>query len=204
REVFHVGFCQVVVTQNGRKGEEEEDEGDQVCTPVANLIGQRHLGQGNAFGFAAVFHVGAQQNNEGGNGTNHERVKVNAQGLHQSLLDGVGYRCRCCRVRSRTFTSFVGKEATLDALHHGRTQACTSDLLEAKSMRDDVVDDGWYSIDIGDDHVQTDDQVSDRHEWNNHLGHACNALDATEDDKAGYNCDDQANDRTEGEAVISK
>src|SRR5699024_8593452 len=109
REVFHVGFCQVVVTQNGRKGEEEEDEGDQVCTPVANLIGQRHLGQGNAFGFAAVFHVGAQQNNEGGNGTNNERVKVNTQVLHQSLLDGVGERCSSYCVRRRTYTIFVGE-----------------------------------------------------------------------------------------------
>ena len=113
--------------------------------------------------------------------------------------DGGGRRC----VRCRTLAGLVGKQATLDALHHRGADARAGDFLKAERVADDIAQHARDLVKVRNDHEAADEQVRQGHKRNDHLGDIGNALYAAKNDEARGNRDDDANDGAKGGIVFA-
>ena len=83
-EVLHIGLCQVVVSQHRGEGEEEQNERDEVSSPIADLGAQSVLGEVCGLNAFTVGRVG-QQNDECGDRADDEGIEIHAEGLEYLL-----------------------------------------------------------------------------------------------------------------------
>ena len=190
-EVLHVRLGKVVVAQHGGKRQEEQNDCNEVSAPLTHLRRQRALSQVGRLHTLAIGRIG-QQDDEGRDGTNHQRVEIYAQGLHQALLDRVGYRRGGRCVRGGALAGLVGEQATAHAVHERRTQGGTGDLLDAKSMLHDGGEHRRNFADVDGQHDHAQQNVGTGHKRDDHLGGISDALHAAEDNQRGQSGHQQA------------
>ena len=143
-EVLQISLRQVVVTDHGRKRQEEQDECDGVCAPGADRIGECRLRQrGTLDVIAAIGDCGAEQHNKRGDGAHEQGVKVHAEGLHKSLLNGVRHGRSRGSIWCRTHACLVGEQTTTHTVCEGCANGRARNLLEAESVANDEFEHAW-------------------------------------------------------------
>ena len=101
--------------------------------PLTHRVGQGILGQFHtALGGIQIRFC--QQDDEGGDATDHQGIEIHTQGLDQALLGGVGHRSRGSGVGDRAHTRFIGEQATTDTLHDHRTEGGTGEFTQAEGV----------------------------------------------------------------------
>ncbi len=119
------------------EGEEQDHQAEEILAPFADMADQGLLRQHNAVDGLGTGHVVAQQNDEGGAGTDDDGVDEDRQRLHDALTDGMAHIGDRGHVRCTAEAGLVGEEAAPEALRHGSTHATGHGLVEAEGTLDD-------------------------------------------------------------------
>ena len=91
-----------------------------------------------------------EKNEHRGSRADEERVDVDARGLNEALLYGVGRVGRGGGVRDRTHTGFVREEAALHARHDGHRKARAEHGVEVEGVTDDFGEHRRNHLDVED------------------------------------------------------
>ena len=173
-------------------------------TPYAHDVAQRGLREGHASDLVAAegLEVRAEQDDERRDGTDDESIEVDAERLHEPLLDRVRDRRGGRGVRGRAFTGLIGKQAALNTLHQCHAKGRAGDLAEAEGRLDDVEEHCRHFTDVDDDDHETHGEVCQRHEGHDDLRDVGNALHATDDDETRDKCNGQTDDGLKCRGVL--
>ena len=186
---LHIAFGISVIADDGRIGKHEQNNRQKVVAPTANLAFQRHLRQGHTFK-ACVLVQTRGQDDDGGTRTHHKRVHKHPQHLHQALIDRVFHIGSRCRIRRRTHTRFIRKQATLDALYHRhrnhRAKKAARYRIKLKRFGHDQGKNIGQNGVIDGGNVQRHQQIQHRHQRHKAFGHARNALDAAKNNQGRH------------------
>ena len=112
-EEADVGLAEVVPADDGGEGEEGQADGEQLRTEAGEGFTEGKLGHRRAL-FAGKVGIG-QEDNQCGGGADQDGVDEDADKCRQALLNRVVHVGGSVRVRSRTHTRFVGKQAACHA-----------------------------------------------------------------------------------------
>ena len=195
-EVVHVDLGVGVVAQERGVGEDEDDDGHEVLRPATEDVGDRCRGQGvggaigNLWGGLSGHRVvdPGEQDDEGGDGTHHDRVHEDAQGLHESLLDRVGDGGGGCDVGDRSLTGLVGEQASAGAVEKcgGESPGGPGEgLVDSEGALEDGEDRSRDRGDVQHQDGHGDEGVDHRHDRHEPLRDGSDRLDALEDDRRG-------------------
>ena len=147
-----VKICQCIVhveevSEEGRKGKEhhghrykEGAEGSEHRRyGILDIGGTRHLD--------ASFYSGGKTH-QGRRCAKEERIYIDGQGLHQSLLDGVGYVGGGGGIGRRSDTCLVGIKSPLDAVHETRTRDASEDRFIIEGILENGYEHGRDILDV--------------------------------------------------------
>ena len=195
-EVVHIHLGVGVVAQERGVGEDEDDDGHEVLRPATEDVGDRCRGQGvggaigNLWGGLSGHRVVApgEQDDEGGDSADHDRVDEDAQGLHESLLDRVGDGGGGCDVGDRSLTGLVGEQASAGAVEKcgGESPGGPGEgLVDSEGALEDGEDRSRDRGDVQHQDGHSDEGVDHRHDRHEPLRDGSDRLDALEDDRRG-------------------
>src|SRR5699024_8298869 len=112
-------------------------------------------------------------------------VEVDAEGLHQALLDGVADRGGRRDVGDRAHARLVGEHAALDAVDDHGTQPAADHGLRVEGLDDDLPEHAGQLAEVHAHDDDADEQVERRHDRDHVLGDVRDAAHAAEDDPGG-------------------
>ena len=176
-----VRLAVIIVADDRREGEEEDRHGDEDPARGSDLRDKGRLRELNAVERG----VGnpAEEDDEGRAGADHERVGEDPEGLDQPLLDGVRDVGRGRDVRRRAHAGLVAEEPPLDALHQRRPDRAARRRAPAEGVREDQLQHLGKPPEVERHDPQREQDVSQRHDRDDHAADARNAVDTAEDDQ---------------------
>ena len=66
--------------------------------------------------------------------TYHQGIREHAQGLYQSLLNGMAHSSHGSRIRCTTLARLVAEQASLNTLYYGHAKHSARSLIESESV----------------------------------------------------------------------
>ena len=178
-DILQTALAVIIVADE--RGERKQAHGyrDEDRSDAAERILHCSLHIGRALQLLRRSDAGAQAHQRGGR-ADQQRVNKHGQHLYQPLLCRVGHIRRGGRIRRRAHAGFVGIQAALDALHHGRACKAAEDGPEIKCIRENSAQNAGEQADMHDDDGEGDQNVDDAHDRNEHAGDLGQALRAAQ------------------------
>jgi len=130
-----------------------------------------------------------EENNHSRGRADEHGVDKDAQGLHQTLFDGVGRIRRRRSIRHGTHTGFVGKETALNTRHERHAESSPGYCVHSESTLDDQEQNFRNERDVHHGDHRSKEQVSPCHQRHHPSHHSCDAVQAAEDHQPRQNCD---------------
>lgn len=200
-QVSDIGFGDIVIGDDGGKGEEEQRQRHEDRAETAEGALQRHLRERGRTDFRGgrqvlddelavrqgALHVVlvGDQNHQRGGGAHQQGIDIDRERLHQALLRRVLGFGSGGSVGAGALPRFVRVHAALDAPADGRAHAG----LGRERIREDQREYGGQLVDIHGDDDQRQHDVAEGHERHHVLGKLGDALDAAKNDDAQYQQD---------------
>ena len=206
-QVGNAGVGVEGVGQDRGEGEEEQGDGNE---------GAAEAGQDGVDGFLREVRlfdareelrdestrIGRVGDVEGVGGEDHdrrgradeERVYVNREGLHETLLGGVRDFGRAGGLRARALTGFVREDAALDTPLDRQTEDGAVGGVLVEGAAEDQLEDFNDLAGVGEEDDEGEDDVGDRHEGDDHFGRFGDPASAAEDDVGDQHGVDEAGD----------
>ena len=146
------------------------------------------VGEGYLREFDAVRPVrikSGAEDDEGGAGTYDEGIGEDAQGLYESLLDGVRHAGGSCGVRRTALAGFVAEESALEAHKHRPADGTSYDGRQAEGIFDDDAQHAGDKLQIRQHYPHGNGEIAQCHDGDDDGTHLRYALYAAEDDEEG-------------------
>ena len=199
-----IRFAVIIIPDDAAEGKKQDGQGDKDTARRSDFGRQGFLRQLDAVE-AGLGGDAAEQDDESRAGTDDQRIGKYAQRLDQSLFHRMRDMGRSRHVRCRTHTGFVAEQTPFDALHQCRADAAAQGLFPAEGIRDDQADHIRQFSEVEQDDAQGQDDITQRHDRNDHAAHLGNAVDAAEDDQQRHGRQDNSHpDRINAESLVPR